>query len=253
MHIRTAAIGLTAALAALAVTAHAQGTGGGAGPAAGVDKQFSKIFGKNRSFSARAVSTIKDANGKEVQSMETDFAALDGNVRFDRDATKSSAGKGQPEAAAQMTAMGLHHTVRIVRADKQIMYMVYPKRQAYWEMALPASDASDDSKTRIEKKEAGRETVDGHPCVKQRVTYTDAAGNITQWTLWEAADMDGFPVQTEVAAGDSVITTLYKSISLARPAASLFEPPADFKRFGSMRELMMSMRQQRESGSGQAK
>jgi outer membrane lipoprotein-sorting protein len=242
MHIRMTAIGLMTALAALTITAHAQSRGAAA-PTAGIDKQLAEIFGKNRSFSATAVSTIKDASGKEVMSMESDFAAMDGNVRFERDMTKSSAMKGQPEAAAQMAAMGMHHTVSIIRADKQVMYMVYPGKKAYWEMALPQSVAADDSKTRIEKKEAGRETVDGHPCVKQQLTYTDAEGKATQWTLWEAADMNGFPVQTEVVAGGNVITTLYKNINQSKPAASLFEPPADFKRFASMQEMMMdSMR-----------
>jgi outer membrane lipoprotein-sorting protein len=250
MHTRTTTIGLAAAVSALALAAHAAGPAAG-GQGADASSQLAKLLSRNHAFTATAVSTTTDATTKESQSMEIDFACLDGNVRMDMDMAKSSAMKDQPDAAAQMKAMGMGHTVTIARADKGVVYIVYPGKKAYWEMAKPAADAAEDSKIKIDKKEIGRESIDGHPCVKQLVTYSSGGGDATRWTMWEASDLDGFPVQTQIETGSAVVVSRFKNIKLGKPDASLFEPPAGFKRYESMQEMMMeSMRQRMQNRGG---
>ena len=81
---------------------------------------------------------------------------------------------------------------------------------------------------------AEKETVDGHICAIENVTFTpnDSRPFVVRMKLWEAEDLAHFPIKIEVEpsgpmvkAGSNVSIT-YTNVNLNPPAASLFEHPA---------------------------
>ena len=74
-----------------------------------------------------------------------------------------------------------------------------------------------------------KETVDGHVCKIENVTLTpdeDESPTVVKMKLWEAQDLDGFPVKIEVDAGPQKFTSTYTNVSLKAPEPKLFEHPA---------------------------
>lgn len=74
----------------------------------------------------------------------------------------------------------------------------------------------------VERKALGSDTVDGHPTKIEQVTVTSSDGTSTSMKVWEATDLQGFPVRIEMANNTRVE---YKDVSLSEPPASLFEKP----------------------------
>ncbi|MFY9912002.1 MAG: DUF4412 domain-containing protein [Candidatus Sulfotelmatobacter sp.] len=86
----------------------------------------------------------------------------------------------------------------------------------------------------IERSPAGSETVDGHACKVENVTVTPHEGQPTKMKVWEAGDLKNFPVKVEMQSKNGPITLLYKNISLAEPAASLFTHPENCQQMPNM-------------------
>lgn len=75
-----------------------------------------------------------------------------------------------------------------------------------------------------------KETVDGHSCKIENVTFTprDDRPVVIKMKLWEAEDLQGFPVKVEVnvVAKGSKFTLNYSNVSLKPPDPALFKSPA---------------------------
>jgi hypothetical protein len=214
----------------------------GQGTAHDPGELLTKLFGKSTAFSADASVTITSPKGQDMPSMDFSYAMLDGKVRTDMDMAKVHGGGMSPRAVMQMRAMGMDHVVHIFLPEKKLAYMIYPGMKAYCQMdtsKLSAQAAGKEPK--IEKTELGKETVDGHPCVKSKVAITQDDGKKFETTQWQATDLKDFPVKSEMTTDDGmVVTTLFKNINQSKPDVSLFEAPAEFKRYDTMQELMMA-------------
>lgn len=75
-----------------------------------------------------------------------------------------------------------------------------------------------------------KETVDGHPCKIENVTFTrgDEDPIVIKMKLWEAEDLQGFPIKFEVnvPSNGNKFTGNYTDVSLKPPDPSLFKSPA---------------------------
>jgi hypothetical protein len=108
-------------------------------------------------------------------------------------------------------------------------------------MGAGSSATESNKPPKVERTEIGKETIDGHPCVKYKVVVTPENGTPANMLVWQATDLNNYPIQTQVEAGNgTVATTRFQDINQSKPAASLFEPPSDYKRYSSPQELMMS-------------
>ena len=66
----------------------------------------------------------------------------------------------------------------------------------------------------METTELGKDTVDGHPCVKNKVIVTDNEGSKHESTVWNATDLKNFPVKIETdRTGRQTMTMLFKNVS----------------------------------------
>jgi hypothetical protein len=220
--------------------------GAGPGASSNFTTALMKLFGKNTAFSATADVDMDQGGKKTIMKMK--MAYLDGKVRSDLDLADMKSADMPPEAIGQMKQMGMDKMATIIEPTKKSMVMIYPGLKGYAEMPLPAEQAeSMDKEPKIDKQELGKETVDGHPCVKNKVTVT-TDGKAQEFILWAATDLKDFPVKTEFNESGAKITVVYKDIQLNKPDASLFQPPAAFKKYNSMQEMMMEkmLQQQRQ-------
>ena len=204
--------------------------------------EMAKIFGKNQAFSAAADMSVVDAQMRSNLQMEMNYAFLKGDLRTDLDMSTMKGAKMPPAAVAQMKQMGMDKVATIYQGDKKVMYMMYPGLQSYCIVTPPqASDAEKaEAKAKVDVTEVGKETVDGHPCVKNKAVITTDAGSQHEMFTWNATDLDNFPIETEMKTGNSTITTHFHDIKLTAPDASLFTPPSDYKSYPNMQEMMMA-------------
>jgi len=224
------------------------GTGGGpSGPK--LSGSMAKIFGEHSAFSANLEMQSKDSSSEEMIIMPGKIASLEGKSRFEMDMAQMKGGKMPPEAMSHMKEMGMDRMVMISRPDKKLSYMIYPGLQAYAENAMRDPDAvKPESDFKVEITELGKDTVDGHPCVKNKVIVTDKEGKKYESTVWNAADLKKFPVKVETTEHDTTVVMLFKDVKLAKPEASLFEPPADFTKYDSVPAMMQQQMMKRMGG-----
>lgn len=212
---------------------------------------MAKLFGENSSFSATMEMQTRSGSPEEAMSMPGKISYTDRKSRFDMDLTQAKGAQIPPGTGAQMKSMGMDKMISISRPDKKLTYMIYPGLQAYTETAIQNPEAAKPgSDFKIETSELGKETVDGHPCVKNKSIVTDKEGKKHEATTWNATDLKNFPIKIEQAENGTTSTWIFKDIKLAKPDSSLFDPPADFTKYASMQELMQQVMLQR-FGAGQ--
>ena len=209
-----------------------------AGSPVGVSATLTKFFGDLKEFSAKATVRVLDKAQTETMNTPMDFALLDGRIRVDFDLTKMQ--KMPPEAAQQLRQMGMEKVSAIIRPDKKEMYLLVHVMQSTVTMPLPAEEAEAiDKPPKVEKSELGKETIDGHPCVKNKLTLTDAKGQKRDAPTWNASDQKDFPVQIQTTEKDNTLILRFSQVQFAKPEAKQFEPPAGYTKYSDMQEMMM--------------
>ena len=224
------------ALLSLAIATNTWAQFGGP-PRQDTGERQARLFGKHNAFTATAHVVTTDTRGKQKDANEMSYAFLDGKLRTEIITGKSS----------ELDEMGLGKMVILARPDKQTAYMIYPGLKAYCEVP-PSAKQTAGKESKMDTTDLGEEKIDKHPCTKQKVVVTDANGEQDEMLQWVAHDMKDFPVQTQVRNGKDTVTTTFRDVKFAKPDAALFELPADFKRYGSMQELMMGAMQQMMGG-----
>ncbi|MCX7722944.1 MAG: DUF4412 domain-containing protein [Verrucomicrobiae bacterium] len=210
-----------------------------------------KVFGKHTAFTADVEMQI--VMGEDKIIMPGKMAVSDSNSRFEMDVAEMKGGPMPPQAIEGVKQMGMDKTITITRGDKELMYMIYPGLKAYAVQSFKDPEAArPESDFEAEVTELGKETVGGRPCVKNRVVVTDKQARKHTFTVWNATDLENFPVQIETADAGATLTWIFKDVKLGKPDAALFDPPADYKKYDSLMALMqdqMMKRMQQEGGT----
>jgi hypothetical protein len=246
---------ITRAMLALAVavaSAHAQfSPQGGGSQGFRFNGDVAKLFGANSSFSANIQTEMKGGPLTEMLKMPGKIQVADGKSRFELDVTQIKGGGLSEYNLAQMKEIGMDKTVLISRPDKKLTYVFYPNLQAYLETPMDEKTASlKESDFKLETTELGKETIDGHPCMKTRAVLTDKKGAKQEATLWNATDLKSFPVQVQKTEDKTVITMLFKDVKLAKPDAKMFDPPANSTKYGDIPSLIQGVSLKRTNQSG---
>jgi len=236
------------------VSGHAQfglrGSGMG-GPPSGprFDGRMAKLFGDVTAFSAVLEMEAKESSNTPI-TIPGKLFVKDGQSRFEMDLSRLKGGKMSPQAAAQMKAMGMDRMVMITLPDKKLSYVIYPGLNAYTETPLAETDDGRSNDYKVEITELGKETVDGHPCIKNKVVFTSEKDKPKEATVWNATDLKKFPVKIQHSESDRPVTLLFKDVKLAKPDEGLFEPSSSFTRYESMMSLMQQEMMKRMGGAG---
>jgi hypothetical protein len=209
---------------------------------------MAKLFGGISAYSATMETQSKDSSGNAM-TMPSKIFCLDGKTRMETDMAKMKSGSMSPDAAEQMKAMGMNSMVMISRPDKKISYMIYPGMQAYAENPLQDRETTASAADfKVETTELGKDTVDGHPCVKTKFIVTDDQGAKHESVVWNATDLKKFPVKIETVQQGQTMTILFKDVNLAKPDAGLFDPPSDYTKYDSMQAMMRAQMMKRMGG-----
>jgi hypothetical protein len=127
--------------------------------------------------------------------------------------------------------------IMLSRGDKKTSYTLYPNAQKY----IVHTEAQErEERPKVQKTKVGSETIDKHPCDKFRVTITYKDGRVEEGFIWNAKDLGGMTIRSEVENKDFKITTDLKNIVLKSSPASVFEIPAGYTQAKDFMELMMS-------------
>ena len=214
---------------------------GGAGPA-GVSAALTKLFGSTTAFSAKGEMQVTDNSRHEIAFWPMDFSLLDRKIRVEIDLTQTRNKDMPAGTAAALKQMGMAQVISIIRPDKGVVYVIYPDQRVLLSMPLPKEDLEGSDKApQVSKTELGKETIDGHPCVKNKVLVSDSAGHTVEATTWDAGDLKNLPIQIETQDKESISTVHFKRVQFARPDASFFEPPSGFTQYDNPRDLQLGV------------
>lgn len=245
---------LLAGVVCLAISARGQfgasgGMGGGAGHGMSISGSTAKLFGDNSAFSATIEIRAESGGGQGAVTVPGKIAFSEGKSRFEMDATEAKGEAIPAAAAAQMKSMGMDKMVMISRPDKKVNYIIYPGVQAYVEMAIQDPEVDKPaSEFKMEATEIGKETLGGHDCVKNKVVVTDKDGGKHQSTVWNATDLNKFPVKIEQSEGGTSSTMTFKDVKLSKPDAKQFDPPADCKKYTDMMAMLQEVMTKKSGG-----
>jgi hypothetical protein len=203
-----------------------------------------KLFGDNKAFSA---TMVMDSGAGGMGQAQGKMSYDNGKSRFEMNLAESKS--MPPQQVEQMKSMGMDRMVMISRPDEKLDYQMFPSMNAYFTRPMHDSEATKpESDFKVEKTELGKETVDGHPCIKNKVVVTNNEGKTHESTVWNATDLNSFPLKIETVQDGKTMTILFKDVKLAKPDAALFAPPSDFKKYESMQAMMMQMMQKQMGG-----
>jgi hypothetical protein len=229
----------------------ASGQIGGPGGPAGMSATITKLFGENRAFTAKAEVQLLDNSQKEIAVMPMDFSLLDKSVRVEMDLGQVKNREMPPGAIDSLKRMGMARVISIINPSRKSVYVLYPDQKVLLNVPLPKEETNAPASSKLEKKPIGNETVDGHACVKNKVTLTDDAGQPVDVTLWNATDLKDFPIQIQSKEKENTSMMRFKQIQLVRPEPALFEPPADYTQYSSQQELMQAILKKAAPGPDQ--
>lgn len=216
----------------------------GAGPA-GMSAALTKLFGDIKAFTANAEVQALDGEQKELASMPMDFAMLDKKIRVEIDLLQVKSRNMPPGATATLKQMGLAHVVSIIRPDTKMLYVFYPEAQA--SLVTPLSNEGD---SKVTKAPQGKEKLDGHPCVKNKVTIKDEKGETVEATTWNATDLKDFPLQIQTKEKENTSFVRFKQVKLEKPDAKLFEVPPGYTQYSNQQDLVQGVMRKVMGGPG---
>jgi hypothetical protein len=210
---------------------------------------MSKLFGDNSAFSATVEMQMK--MGEQDMTMPGKISFDSGKSRFEMAMSDAKGSQMPPGSAEHMKAMGMDRIVTVSLPDKKLSYMIYPDMQAYAEMHVSDSNTNKtNADYKVETTELGKETLDGHPCVKNKAIVTDDKNTKHEYTVWNATDLKNFPVKIETTEQGHNMTMLFKDVKFSKPDAALFTAPADYQKYNSPQELMQTEMMKRMGGGG---
>jgi len=218
----------------------------------GWNAAMTKLFGDVKAFSAKAEMRALDKSGRPAIQVPMNYALLDKKVRIDIDMTQLKGPNASPDQVALLKQMAMDRVACIVALDKKAMQLVFPSLAAYVESPLPEAEAAAlDKDLKLQKTAMGKETIDGHPCVKNRVIMSDAKGQQGEALVWNATDLKEFPVQMQMNDKETTVVMRYTEVRLSKPDAKQFEAPSGFTKHPDMQQLMISLAEKQNSKGGE--
>jgi len=182
-------------------------------------------------------STNKSDNKNWV--MDSKLWITGPKMKMEMDLTKMFQASGGKDAEqSPMSRMTM-----LNRGDKKTGYTLYPNVQKY---LVNTETAEHGEKPKVEKTKVGSETIDGHPCDKYKVVITYKSEKPQEGFIWNAKDLGGMTIKSEVENKDFKMTTELKNIVLKSSSASVFEIPQGYVESKNFMEIVMPAQQQQK-------
>lgn len=218
-------------------------------PGGSMTSALTKLFGDINAFSAKAEVQVLDDSQREISNVPMDFALLDKRIRVDIDQSQTKSRSMPAGTAETLKQMGMSRVVSILCPDKKEAYVFYPDQKVMMTLPLP-NEESDAAKTpKTTKTALGKETVNGHSCVKNKVMITFAQGEPLEAITWNASDLKDFPVQIQTKEKENTSFIRFTQVQFSKPDSSLFQPPTGFAKYNDAQELMQAVMKKAMEGA----
>lgn len=199
------------------------------------DPATAMLFGTNRCFSAAVEFQMSGG------VFDNGTLTVPGNATFDSGKSRlelnlnEMVDSGLPPKKGEQTNSVNENCIFIIRPDLRVNYTIYPGLNCY--AATATSNSSSNSSTNEAKltlSEIGKETVDGHACVKNHAVVIDKAGTIYKFTVWNASDIRNFPIKIATTGAG---TFIFRNISFGKPAVGAFEAPSSYTKYNDLQKM----------------
>jgi hypothetical protein len=194
-----------------------------------INTAFVKLFGTVGAFTAKVDTQVLDPYQTETVRLLMDFAAFEGKVRIEINLAQMQSKDLPPSKVAELKQAGMDRIISLFRPDKKVTYIVYPGIQSYLSLPLAKEDTDAFEKgLKLEKTALGKETFDGHECVKNNVVVKDDKGQVLQAVTWSAADLKNFPLQIEMKEKVNTVRMHFTQLRFTKPDPQQFNVPAAY-------------------------
>ena len=159
--------------------------------------------------------------------------------------TYSNCELSRMETQANQPGVPTFTMITITRPDLGVTWQLFPKSMKYVERPIGTQEGPpvvNPKDIKIDTEKLGEETIDGHPCVKWKVTMTTPDAKSVTYYSWGAQDLDNFEIKKEFTGTANESTVFeYSNIALGDPDKSVFEIPAGYTQApeSEMNALMM--------------
>lgn len=209
-----------------------------------------KLFGDNLAFSSGIEMQSTGADGNPI-TVPAKISFDHGNVRFDMNLADIKGAAVPPTAIAQMKSMGLDQMSMVTRVDQMKGYVIYPNAQSYLAKHVSGADVQTNlSDVKMETTQIGKETIDGHDCVENKVVVTNANGEKQESTVWNATDLGNFPIKIQTNQGGRSSTLTFKDVSRSKPDSTTFDVPSGYQQYDSPQALARGVVMKKMGGGG---
>jgi hypothetical protein len=208
----------------------------------GVDAALTRLFGEHKAFSALAVLKVYDPDESELFSATMGFAVRDEKLRMDVDLSKLKSPQLPAGIVGSLAQLGMENVVSLVLPKKRASYLIYPGLEATLKVPMDGKDLSVTAADfQLDRVAVGKETLEGHACIKYRVTVTDASGTTQEATTWNAVGLRDFPLQIRMSDGGNLMILRFRNVKLVEPKAELFDLPSAYTQYDSQEALMRAV------------
>jgi len=194
---------------------------------------LSQLFADNPAFTAVLDYHSYGATSGNVVTVQGKLAYLNGNTRFETDLASAGDANLPLQDAASLTLLGMNTLIAISRPAEKVNYFIYPGMAAYVRRSTPAV-----AHYSLEVTQIGDENVQGQNCVKNKVVATGPDGVPHASTVWNATDLNNFPIKIKTVQKGSTVILLFRDLKLEAPDAGQFNPPAAYKQYDNFMSLM---------------
>jgi hypothetical protein len=185
-----------------------------------------------KDFTAVVHSVTLNKGDNRSWAMEAPLWITGQKMKMDLD----MAGMSQAVGAQGAEQSPLGRMTVISRGDKKTGYTLYPNVKKY---IVRAETDERGERPKVEKTKVGSETIDGHPCDKFKVTVTYRNGMAEEGFIWNARDLGGMTIRSEMENKDVKVTTDLRNIVLKASPPPVFEIPAGYTQAKNVMELMV--------------
>jgi hypothetical protein len=184
------------------------------------------LLGTGRVFSAN-IAVTRERHNKQARISDNVLHLRGADLRIEH---KLAADPALAKLTARLKKRDLAEVITILLPRQNKAYLILPAKKSYLESPVVA-DGDAKQKPRTESKLLRLENLDGHPCAVRRLTFVAADDSKQEIVIWEATDLQGFILKSEMDHGDDTMEVLrFTNIKFDPPGDDKFTAPAQYRK-----------------------
>lgn len=204
---------------------------------------LSEFISDSRAFVARAELQLPSEDGQSSLTVPFVVAMDNGQMRMDLRLADIDGRLVPTEFLSAFKNAGWDR-LELLYHPQTATRLVVPAEKAYVE--FPKSNAEPTKMEndamlklgRMDKVLTGKEMVDGHPCLKYRLTSKDEAAHVDEAYLWQASDLNALPIKLVVKSEGYTYGFQFKQVRMGQPNPKVFGIPASYHKVSSAQALI---------------